>query len=264
MAAGKSYQLLLNQAVQIQIAGRPDYICGIITNFLTDQIVVRFPQQAQLPDGLTAGLPIDLRCADAAGLRVGKSQIVELCAPTRPGIVVKMPPTYETVQNRRFFRVAVDFPCTIQLFEPSGQPMPFGKDEKARVLDISAGGARVSTSCPLGIGDQLMLDFVPQVDACKSPEPGSGAKDVGPSRPSNGRTPVRGINTQLSANPSPANPLNAPSIQLVAKVVRVVPPRPDAPDILQAGVELIQLTSRAQDRLVTLIFDVQRIQCHRS
>jgi hypothetical protein len=262
MSNGKPFQLLLNQALQIQLAGRSDFLCGVITNFLTEQLVVRFPQHGQMPEGLVTGQTVAIRFADASGLRVGNSEIVELCMPPRPGVILKYPLSFETIQKRRFFRVQVDFPCTVQLLQPNGMPMPNGKDTGAHILDISAGGARMSTTCPLQVGNRLQLDFVPVTETNKPPEP-AVRLPIGASaaaRPAPIRTPVRGVAIGHPAGPPPAT---TPGMKLFAKVVRMIPPLFETSNLLQAGVEFEKPSSRTEDQLVTLIFNIQRSQCNK-
>lgn len=261
MSNAKPFPLLLNQAVQIQITGRSDYICGVISNFLTNSFVVRFPHYAQMPEGFVAGLPVTVRFADISGLRISDSEIVELCEPPRPCVVVKLPLSFDTIQKRRYFRVQVDFPCSIQVLDPSGAQIPTGKDDGARVLDISVGGARVSTSYPLAVADRLQLTFVPEIEASKTPEP--VIQNAVANKPLAGCMPIRDVRVQpLVGTTCPV--FDTPNIQVMAKVVRVVPPSAESPNSLQSGVAFEKLPHKIEEQLITFIFNIQRNKYHRS
>jgi hypothetical protein len=113
----------------------------------------------------------------------------------------------------------------------------------------------------LAVDDHLQLDIVPIIEKDKTPEPVSrlsaGGKTLG-STP----TPIHGVRVQpLKGQPSPPS---VPTVQAMARVIRLVPPPAETPNLLQAAVEFERLTTRTQDRLVTLIFDVQRSQYNRS
>jgi len=241
MANSTPFHILLNQAVQIELADQSTRYCAVVTNFLTNQIVLRFPQYSQLPEGLRAGIPISLRCFDISGLRVGQSRVAELCAPSRPGVVVDLPPLFETIQKRRFFRVEVDFPCQLQELRSEG---PAGDmDLEARLLDLSAGGARVATTRALKPDGRVQIEFVPQASVVSKTPAGQPA-----GRPASGLAPTP--------------PAAVPSIRANAKVVRVVPAPNGLPELMHVGIEFERLPSSTEDRLVNLVFDVQRGQCH--
>lgn len=261
MASGKPYQLVLNQTIQLQFSGHAEFQSGIITNFPDNSFVVRFPQNEPLPEGLAPGQSIVVHLADASGLRVGNTKIVELCAPPRPGVIVALPPSFEIIQRRRFFRVSVDFPCTVQVLDATGMPVPQHRDAHATVLDISAGGARITTSCAVGVDDHLLLDIIPIIEKDRTSEP-VNRLPAGGKTPGSTPTPIHGVRVQPPKGQTA--PPAAPTIQAMARVIRLVPPPAETPNLLQAAVEFERLTTRTQDRLVTLIFDVQRSQCNRS
>jgi len=260
MSSAKPYELLLNQAVHILLKDRPDQLCGVVTNFLTDQFVVRFPQPTQLPEELVPGFAVVLRTADAAGMHSGKSEVVERFPPPRPGLVLKNPHHFDLIQNRRFFRVEVDFPGSVQHIGETGTPMARDMDDKARIRDLSAGGARVTTVCKLVVGEHVQLSFIPKLETGKMPE-APGATTTAPKTIT--PKPIRPVALTPAVGTSQTCPVVSPSLQLSAKVVRVNPLPDDQPGLLQVGLEFEKLTNRAQDRLVTLIFDVQRGQAHR-
>src|SRR5512135_3629209 len=113
------YQLLLYQAVQIQAVGRSETFNGIVAKVPRRQVVVRLPDDGPMPARLSPGADIVVRSEDGSGLRVGKSKIVDVLPGPRPGIVIK-PPRFNTIQNRQFFRMLVNFPCSLQQFGPNG------------------------------------------------------------------------------------------------------------------------------------------------
>ena len=185
------------------------------------------------------------------------SAIVQICAPPRPGLIVCQPQNFRTVQNRRFFRVDVDFPCCLQVLSISNPGSQNVVDDRARVRDISAGGARIVTSKRLEVGDLLLTRILPQQEVCKNrdgqtPAPRPTSKAVAPSP----------FAKSPQTTPLPSTPTVA-ALEIRGKVVRVAATPSETQPLFSIGVSFSSVSGRLEDRLVNLIFEIQRAQCNR-
>jgi hypothetical protein len=110
----------------------------------------------------------------------------------------------------------------------------------------------------LAVGEKVQADFVPQFGLLARARDGSiirasGNKAFAPSSPPK---PAGGTSPSTAA-------LTTASISVTAKVVRVVPAPNGAPNLWHAGVEFVKLGSSTEDRLVNLVFALQRSQGRR-
>jgi c-di-GMP-binding flagellar brake protein YcgR len=217
------FNLQLNQAVQVQIQGQEELVFAMVTSLTTEQIVLRFPELAHLPEEYAVGVPVQIRCRNRSALVIAATEITAL-ERSQPSMIIAQPKRYETIQQRRLYRVDVDFPCSLEVVATANPDSKGAKDDDARVLDLSTGGARILTHSPVGVGDLLQLKITPRV--------GRSAMVA-----------ALGLSDEL--------------IELRARVVRVglVPGETGVKYSLAVG--FADLSTRFEDRLVDLIFNLQ-------
>jgi hypothetical protein len=262
--APREFQLQLNQTIEVQIQGQEGVVPAVVTNFVQDYVVLCFPQLARNPDGFAPKVAISIRRVDQTGLIIGASRIVELCAAPRPSIVVVNPANFKTIQNRRFSRVNVDFPCAFRVLASDKPTNVNLKIDNARVRDISAGGARIIAHQRVNVGDKLMMKIQPEQEPVKK-----AVSTTHPGLPM-AKAPANGLPAgKAGAAPTPATPAPIPdkpieALALRGRVVRVCESPGDRGPIITLGVQFQEVNKSHQDRLVNLVLELQRDQCKRS
>jgi c-di-GMP-binding flagellar brake protein YcgR len=156
------------------------------------------------------------------------------------------------VQQRRFFRVEVDFACVFSLLGGDDSAGKGREEYRAILRDISGGGVCIVTDRKLAKGDLLQLSIT-------IPRQPSNTVSSGGMAGKSGGTPLRGGLRNITAPPAPATE----TIDVQGQVVHLADIPSEGWPLFATGVEFRQVSNRLEERLMTLVFDLQRSQCLR-
>jgi c-di-GMP-binding flagellar brake protein YcgR len=177
--------------------------------------------------------------------------------------VIEQLSSVKVTQNRQFFRVEVNFPCAFSVVPAGAAPAQATVVEQARVRDISGGGVRLVTGSPIAKGNLLALKITlhsgSNTEDQDQPSPrASSAPPLGRQSSKSGITPapVRAGRIMTPAKPLPE------VLELRGLVIHVSETPSDAGPVFVAGVQFVEVSNRLQERLMMLVFDIQRAQCH--
>src|SRR5207244_13428321 len=85
---------------------------GITLGMDGREVLLAFPNQDRLPPAFAAGSPATLKVVDALGVHRARTRITRTLKFVESGLSVLMPDSFETTQQRRFFRVMAELPFT--------------------------------------------------------------------------------------------------------------------------------------------------------
>jgi hypothetical protein len=149
--------LQINQLIWVEVVGVAEGsgAHGSVALITADRVGVRF-DGASAPAGLLPECNVLLRLVNEHGVHTGRASVAQV---TRKPLaaMLRTPITFSTTQNRKFVRVPAKMQATCSV-RASRHPALVGqRDDAAKTQDLSAGGARITTSLPLSMGDEIDL-----------------------------------------------------------------------------------------------------------
>jgi len=210
---------------------------------------VRVVDPSNLPAQVLVGQVVRLSICDDAGRHQSEVRVARTTHLPYPTVVVSRPMALHTRQNREYFRVPVTLVTTCAVVH-SERPMRIGfSDTDARTRDLSAGGVRLATTLKLDVGDRILVTFAHPFGA----PAGAGRSAPPPSR-RGGPAPSR----RDRASMPPSSAREHLVFALASEVVRVLSLAASPVARFSVGARFRDVTDRDQDRLVKLLFELQR------
>jgi hypothetical protein len=203
-------------------------LLGMVTESSKEEVSVRFTNVSGLAAAITPGMVVDLAFGDSTGLHRARATVLRTSAGPAAGLVLRPPQEFLTTQRRNFFRVYTRLPAPYTITRAADEATVGQEDREAFTQDISAGGTLLWTVRQLAVGDGIQLRIVCPCE--DEPAPGRGG-----TAPSAGRLVL--LNGQ------------------VLRVERIPATRKEC---YSAGVRFVDLSVSEQDRMVGLMFDLQR------
>lgn len=206
--------------IQLEGTRERDGLRGVVMGMTPQEVTVAFPDLSGIPSSYSSGRALLVKFWSHLGIHHAKSVIVRTGGlGTHPGMVIQRFGSFETVQQRRYFRVVTSLQAAFAVLKSAYQEAQGRKDVRAATRDISAGGMSFETSLRLAPGDLVRITVTPPKMAQK-----------------------------LFPNPLEAD----------AKVVRAGDTEKGAKNLYGIGVEYLFTVEAERDRWVQFTFELQR------
>ncbi len=202
----------------------------IVVESSDTEVVLKAAGPGELLRTIMPGQKVRLSTCDSTGIHRTNALVKHATTDPDPGVVLVPPQVFHTTQNRNFFRVYTSLPAPYRILSSTTEAAVGQEDREAFTQDISAGGIRLWTLRPLLVGDRVRVRVV-----CSGDEEAAPVKSRPPATPSEGRTVLLD-----------ADVLRIERIPITKKTCYTV------------GARFVDLSVREQDRLVGLMFDLQR------
>lgn len=208
---------------------------GVVLESSEAEVVIRAEGAgSNLAAATAVGLTVELSFGDSMGLHRAETTVVRVVMVPEPALAVKPPREFNTTQKRNFFRVYTKLAAPYQIIQSVIEAEIGKEDREALSQDISAGGLRLWTGRKVLVGDRIRIQI-----ACPA------AEEVPLGRP---RASGCG---------------DARTVVLNAEVLRVEKITTTKQDRYTVGARFVDLSAAEQDRMVGLMFELQRRQLDR-
>jgi hypothetical protein len=179
---------------------------------------------------------VHLSVTDSSGLHRTEATVTRVLSEPDPAFAIAPPHESRTTQNRNFFRLQTRLAAPYKIIRSRVDAMVAEEDREAFTQDISAGGVRLWTVRHLTVDDRVRVQIAP---------------------------PQRDEAPPSLARPRPGLAPNEPgAFTLDAQVLRVEQIATAARECYTVGARFMNLPAREQERLVRLMFDLQRRLLH--
>lgn len=157
--AGHEQQLLVGQSVELQFAGtdQPLRINAFVFGAPAREYLIAVPTMKIAPPGIAVGETAIVRFTSAIGLHECRTRVLRVSTAKMLNIAIERFERVVTLQRRKFFRVPACLAAHFQITASIAQERQGKEDPRALTHDVSAGGLRLETRLPLGLGDRLVL-----------------------------------------------------------------------------------------------------------
>lgn len=229
-----SGRLQIAQLVTIEAAqgGSPHRLSFVVAESSASEVVLRLSGDDELLRLIVPGQAVELSMSDSTGIHRAKAVVKRTTLSPNPGLILSPPHVFQTTQNRNFFRVYTKLEAPYHILSSVEETAVGQEDRGAFTQDISAGGLRLWTLRQLFVGDRIRVRVVCPCDDELAP---------------------------LKARSGPA-PADKRTVSLDAEVLRAERLPTTRKTCYTVGVRFIDLSVSEQDRLVGLMFDLQRRQ----
>jgi len=132
---------------------------GVVLDASGAEVLLAFPDNAELPQEYGVGAPVTLKTWDQLGLHFGSTRVLRHLDQLAMGVglAVARPASYATMQRRATFRVPARLPFAFKVCSAE-KPSAMGRGEHTGTTDdVSAGGMRFQTDLPLSVGDEIEM-----------------------------------------------------------------------------------------------------------
>ncbi len=158
---GQATHLLLNHAQKGEVR-------GFVLDMSPREVILSFPSLSAPPPGFLPGRNVTVRFWSDLGVHNATSAILRYGQGPQVRIVIERFQKFDTVQQRRYFRVIAALSVSFQVVASSLAEAQGKAGIKAVTRDISAGGLSMSAPLRLAKGDRLRLAVSPPRSLAKT------------------------------------------------------------------------------------------------
>jgi hypothetical protein len=146
-------QLVPGQWAEIQAIGVAEPLRGFVFSLRPTEILFTFPELAGFPVGLEPGRSVVVSFQGRAGRHTGQAAVLRAAKGPPVTVAVQHLINIETEQRRRYPRISLQMPATLQAGQAGNEGSQ--SDKQARVRNLGAGGMLLETSLTLAEGDDV-------------------------------------------------------------------------------------------------------------